>query len=220
MLLKEERVAECLMSWGRLFQMWGPKCEKVRKPWVLQLRPTCKIYLANVWNGAKFKPEISSSFLIWLRQVWYYGGDYVYFTRLVCICGRTTKSLRWPKVCGTCCACAPMVNKASHHQRFRRSLAFWTRWWRRRNSASSRRWSKWGQNTMQGWRGWVVERQVTVLTVRLIGISGRGHTSKILLYSSHCLVACSCSTWILLCVTIIIVLLHAAVVPGSWCVLQ
>ena len=20
----EERVAECLMSWGRLFQMWGP----------------------------------------------------------------------------------------------------------------------------------------------------------------------------------------------------
>ena len=24
-----------LMSLGRLFQMWGPKCEKVRKPWVL-----------------------------------------------------------------------------------------------------------------------------------------------------------------------------------------
>ena len=23
-LLKEERAAECLMSWGRLFQMWGP----------------------------------------------------------------------------------------------------------------------------------------------------------------------------------------------------
>ena len=22
-----------LMSWGRLFQMWRPKCEKVRKPW-------------------------------------------------------------------------------------------------------------------------------------------------------------------------------------------
>ena len=37
-LLKEERVAECLMSWGRLFQMWGPKCEKVRKPWVLWLK--------------------------------------------------------------------------------------------------------------------------------------------------------------------------------------
>ena len=37
-LLKEERVAECLMSLGRLFQMWGPKCEKVRKPWVLQLK--------------------------------------------------------------------------------------------------------------------------------------------------------------------------------------
>ena len=36
--LKEERVAECLMSWGRLFQMWGPKCEKVRKPWVLRLK--------------------------------------------------------------------------------------------------------------------------------------------------------------------------------------
>ena len=37
-LLKEERVAECLISWGRLFQMWGPKCEKVRKPWVLRLK--------------------------------------------------------------------------------------------------------------------------------------------------------------------------------------
>ena len=24
------------MSWGRLFQMWGPKYEKVRKPWVLR----------------------------------------------------------------------------------------------------------------------------------------------------------------------------------------
>ena len=34
----EKRIAECLMSWGRLFQMWGPKCEKVRKPWVLQLK--------------------------------------------------------------------------------------------------------------------------------------------------------------------------------------
>ena len=33
-LLKEERIAECLMSWGRLFQMLGPKCEKVQKPWV------------------------------------------------------------------------------------------------------------------------------------------------------------------------------------------
>ena len=21
------------MSWGRLFQMWGTKCEKMRKPW-------------------------------------------------------------------------------------------------------------------------------------------------------------------------------------------
>ena len=29
LVLKEERVAECLMSWGRLFQMWGPRCEKV-----------------------------------------------------------------------------------------------------------------------------------------------------------------------------------------------
>ena len=37
-LLNVERVAECLMSWGRLFQMWGPKCEKVRKPWVLRLK--------------------------------------------------------------------------------------------------------------------------------------------------------------------------------------
>ena len=26
-----ESSRECLMSWGRLFQMWGPKCEKVRK---------------------------------------------------------------------------------------------------------------------------------------------------------------------------------------------
>ena len=26
------------MSWGRLFQMWGPKFENVRKPWVLRLK--------------------------------------------------------------------------------------------------------------------------------------------------------------------------------------
>ena len=26
------------MSWGRLFQRWGPKCEKMRKPWVLRLK--------------------------------------------------------------------------------------------------------------------------------------------------------------------------------------
>ena len=38
-LLKEERAAECLMSCGRLFQRWGPKCEKMRKPWVLLLKP-------------------------------------------------------------------------------------------------------------------------------------------------------------------------------------
>ena len=38
LLLKEEIVAECLMSRGRLFHMWGPKCENVRKPWVLQLK--------------------------------------------------------------------------------------------------------------------------------------------------------------------------------------
>ena len=37
-LLKEERVAECLMSWGRLFQMLGPMCEMARKPWVLWLK--------------------------------------------------------------------------------------------------------------------------------------------------------------------------------------
>ena len=37
-LLKEERVAECLISWWRLFQMWGPKCENERKPWVLRLK--------------------------------------------------------------------------------------------------------------------------------------------------------------------------------------
>ena len=34
LVLKEEREAEFLMSWGRLFQMWGPKCDKTRKPWV------------------------------------------------------------------------------------------------------------------------------------------------------------------------------------------
>ena len=39
LLLKEERVAECLMSCGRVFQRWGPKCEKIRKPWVLLLKP-------------------------------------------------------------------------------------------------------------------------------------------------------------------------------------
>ena len=27
-----------MMSWGRLYQMWGPKCEKVRKSWVLWLK--------------------------------------------------------------------------------------------------------------------------------------------------------------------------------------
>ena len=27
----EERVGECLMSFGRLFQMWGPKCKKSAK---------------------------------------------------------------------------------------------------------------------------------------------------------------------------------------------
>ena len=36
--MKEERVAECLMFWERLFQTWGPKSEKVRKPWVLRLK--------------------------------------------------------------------------------------------------------------------------------------------------------------------------------------
>ena len=32
LLLKKERVAlaECLMSWERLFQIWGPKCERWR----------------------------------------------------------------------------------------------------------------------------------------------------------------------------------------------
>ena len=38
LLLKEEIVAECLISWGRLFSMLGPKCEKVRKSWVLRLK--------------------------------------------------------------------------------------------------------------------------------------------------------------------------------------
>ena len=38
LLFKEERVAECLMSWGRLFHMWGPKCDKVQKPWLLYLK--------------------------------------------------------------------------------------------------------------------------------------------------------------------------------------
>ena len=38
LFFKKGRVAECLMSWGRLLQMWGPKCEKVRKPGVLRLK--------------------------------------------------------------------------------------------------------------------------------------------------------------------------------------
>ena len=28
--MEEQRVAECLMAWERLFQIWGPKCEKVK----------------------------------------------------------------------------------------------------------------------------------------------------------------------------------------------
>ena len=31
LLWKEERVTECLMFWGKFFQLWGPKYEKVRK---------------------------------------------------------------------------------------------------------------------------------------------------------------------------------------------
>ena len=27
-----------MMAWGRLFQMWGPKCEKMRKLWALRLK--------------------------------------------------------------------------------------------------------------------------------------------------------------------------------------
>ena len=38
LFFKEERVAECLMSWGRLFQMWEPNREKVRKPRVSRLK--------------------------------------------------------------------------------------------------------------------------------------------------------------------------------------
>ena len=34
LLLKEER--EPMSRSGGLFQMWGPKCEKVRKPWILE----------------------------------------------------------------------------------------------------------------------------------------------------------------------------------------
>ena len=28
--MEEQRVAECLMAWERLFQIWLPKCEKVK----------------------------------------------------------------------------------------------------------------------------------------------------------------------------------------------
>ena len=49
LLLKEERVAECLTSGGdgwrwRLFQMLGPKCKKVRKGFTveaLEFEHTC-----------------------------------------------------------------------------------------------------------------------------------------------------------------------------------
>ena len=33
--LKYDRVEQCLRSCGSEFQMWGPKQEKVQKPWVL-----------------------------------------------------------------------------------------------------------------------------------------------------------------------------------------
>ena len=32
LVLKDDRVEQCLMSRGSEFQMWGPKQEKVRKP--------------------------------------------------------------------------------------------------------------------------------------------------------------------------------------------
>ena len=47
-LLKEERVAECLTSWGRLFQVWGPKCEKVRKPIIYSARFSVAVCLLSV----------------------------------------------------------------------------------------------------------------------------------------------------------------------------
>ena len=34
--LKDDRVEQCLRSCGSEFQMWGPKQEMVRKPWVLR----------------------------------------------------------------------------------------------------------------------------------------------------------------------------------------
>ena len=46
---KEKKVAECLMSWGRLFQMQGPKCVKVRKPCFFYVE-ALKFEHACVWQ--------------------------------------------------------------------------------------------------------------------------------------------------------------------------
>ena len=40
-VLKEERVEECLMSWGRLFQMWGPAMTE---------RPQTEIRHFSMWH--------------------------------------------------------------------------------------------------------------------------------------------------------------------------
>ena len=43
--LKDDRVEQCLRSCGSEFQMWGPKQEKVRKPWVLRLY----CWISSMW---------------------------------------------------------------------------------------------------------------------------------------------------------------------------
>ena len=61
LLLKEERVTACLMSWRELeFQMRGRECEKaVRKPRVLQLkRWSCSMHAGccrvSCWGPAEY----------------------------------------------------------------------------------------------------------------------------------------------------------------------
>ena len=44
--LKDDRVEQCLRSCGSEFQTWGPKQEKVRKPWVLRLY--CWIFMRRI----------------------------------------------------------------------------------------------------------------------------------------------------------------------------
>ena len=49
------------MSWGRLFQMWGPKCEKLWKPWVLQ---------SKLWSLIMHVSEEERRELVWRGDLW------------------------------------------------------------------------------------------------------------------------------------------------------